>query len=49
MKLSFEKRLGGGGCGSVFEGVLASGTRVAVKRLELNVAPGAAHEEAVYL
>jgi interleukin-1 receptor-associated kinase 4 len=38
---SFEKRLGGGGCGSVFEGVLVSGTRVAVKRLELNLAPGA--------
>ncbi len=32
---------GGGGCGSVFQGVLASGTRVAVKRLELGVAAGA--------
>jgi serine/threonine protein kinase len=38
---NFEKRLGGGGCGSVFQGVLASGTRVAVKRLELGVAAGA--------
>jgi hypothetical protein len=38
---NFEKRLGGGGCGSVFQGVLVSGTRVAVKRLELDVAPGA--------
>jgi interleukin-1 receptor-associated kinase 4 len=38
---NFEKRLGSGGCGSVFQGVLASGTRVAVKRLELGVAAGA--------
>jgi serine/threonine protein kinase len=38
---NFEKRLGGGGCGSVFQGVLGSGTRVAVKRLELGVAAGA--------
>jgi hypothetical protein len=38
---NFENRLGGGGCGSVFQGVLASGTRVAVKRLELGVAAGA--------
>jgi interleukin-1 receptor-associated kinase 4 len=38
---SFEKRLGGGGCGSVFQGVLASGTHVAVKRLELGVSAGA--------
>jgi interleukin-1 receptor-associated kinase 4 len=38
---NFEKRLGGGGCGSVFQGVLVSGTRVAVKRLELGVAAGA--------
>jgi hypothetical protein len=38
---NFEKRLGGGGCGSVFQGVLAAGTRVAVKRLELGVAAGA--------
>ena len=37
---NFEKRLGRGGCGSVFQGVLASGTRVAVKRLELGVAAG---------
>ncbi len=37
---NFEKRLGGGGCGSVFQGVLASGTLVAVKRLELGVAAG---------
>ena len=34
---NFEKRLGGGGCESVFEGVLALGTRVVVKRLELGV------------
>jgi hypothetical protein len=33
--------VGGGGCGSVFQGVLASGTLVAVKRLELGVAAGA--------
>jgi hypothetical protein len=32
---NFEKRLGGGGCGSVFQEVLGSGTLVAVKRLEL--------------
>jgi hypothetical protein len=38
---NFEKGLGGGGCGSVFQGVLAAGTRVAVKRLELGVAAGA--------
>ena len=38
---NFEKRLGGGGCGSVFQGLLASGTRVAVKRLELGMAAGA--------
>ena len=38
---NFEKRLGGGGCGSVFQGVLAAGTRVAVKRLELDGLPGA--------
>ena len=30
----FDTRLGGGGFGSVFQGVLASGTQVAVKRLE---------------
>ena len=38
---NFEKRLGGGGCGSVFQGVLGSGTLVAVKRLELGVVTGA--------
>ncbi len=38
---NFEKRLGGGGCGSVFQGVLASGTHVAVRRMELGVAAGA--------
>jgi hypothetical protein len=38
---NFEKLLGGGGCGSVFHGVLVSGTRVAVKRLELGVAADA--------
>ncbi len=38
---NFEKRLVGGGCGSVFQGVLGSGTRVAVKRLEVGVAAGA--------
>ena len=38
---NFEKRLGGGECGSVFQGVLAAGTRVAVKRLELDGLPGA--------
>jgi len=38
---NFEKRLGSGGCGSVFQGVLVSGTCVAVKRLELDVVPGA--------
>jgi hypothetical protein len=38
---NFEKRLGGGGCGSVFQGVLASATRVVLKRLELGVAAGA--------
>ncbi len=38
---NFKKRLGGGGCGSVFQGVLGSAIRVAVKRLELVVAPGA--------
>jgi serine/threonine protein kinase len=32
---------GGGGCGSAFQGVLAAETRVAVKRLELDVAAGA--------
>ncbi len=37
----FEKRLGGAGCGSVFQGALASGTRVAVKRHALGVAAGA--------
>ena len=37
---NFEKRLGGGGCGSVFEGVLTSGTRVVVKRLEVGVTAG---------
>ena len=34
---NFVKSLTGGGFGSVFEGVLVSGTRVAVKRLELNL------------
>ncbi len=29
---NFEKRLGSGGCGSVFQGVLGSGTLVAVKK-----------------
>ena len=38
---NFEKRLDGGGCGSVFQGVLGSGTLVVVKRLELGVAAGA--------
>jgi ubiquitin len=38
---NFTKRLGSGGCGSVFQGVLGSGTLVAVKRLELDVAAGA--------
>ena len=38
---NFEKRLGGGGCGSVFQGALVSGTRLAVKRLELDGLPGA--------
>ena len=38
---NFEKRLGVRGCGSVFQGVLRSGTLVAVKRLELSVAAGA--------
>ena len=33
----FNKRLGVGGFGSVFEGVIASGTRVAVKRLEVDI------------
>ena len=37
----FEKRLDDGGCRSVFQGVLVSVTRVAVKRLELDVAAGA--------
>jgi hypothetical protein len=37
---NFGERPGGGGCGSVFQGVMASGTRVAVKRLELGVAAG---------
>ena len=41
MTNNFEKCLGGGGCGSVFQGVLASGTRVAVKRLELDGLSGA--------
>lgn len=30
----FEKKLGQGGFGSVFEGILSDGTRIAVKRLE---------------
>ena len=34
---NFEKRLDGGGCGSVFQGVLVSGTLVPVKILELGV------------
>jgi hypothetical protein len=38
---SFEKWHGDGGCGSVFQGVLASGTRVTVKRLELDGLSGA--------
>ncbi len=37
---NFEKRMDGGGCGSVFQGVLASGTRVVVKRFELGVVVG---------
>jgi hypothetical protein len=37
---NIEKRLGDGGCGSVFQGVLVSGTHVAVKRLELDSLPG---------
>ncbi len=41
MTNNFEKRLGDGGCGSVFQGVLASGTHVAVKRFELGVAADA--------
>ena len=42
---NFEKRMGDGGCGSVFQGLLTSGTRVVVKRLELGVAAGAGAEE----
>jgi len=38
----FEKRLGGGGCGCVFQGILSSGTRVAVKRLEVDPVVGLA-------
>jgi hypothetical protein len=34
---NFEKRLGGGGSGSVFQGVLTSGTLVDVKKLELGL------------
>jgi len=33
---NFDKRLGSGGFGSVFQGVLTSGTRVAVKRLAID-------------
>jgi len=38
----FDKRLGGGGFGSVFQGILASGTLIAVKRLEIDPALGPA-------
>jgi len=33
---NFDKRLGSGGFGSVFQGILKSGTHVAVKRLEID-------------
>jgi len=36
----FDTRLGSGGFGAVFRGVLASGTKVAVKRLEMDPAGG---------
>jgi len=39
---NFDKRLGSGGFGSVFQGFLMSGTRVAVKRLEIDLNLGQA-------
>ena len=40
---NFDKRLGSGGFGSVFQGVLMSGTHVAVKRLEIDPNLGLLH------